>query len=410
MNEESFLLENFRRFYKKNPVTEPPWPEQREFGIGGFGKKISQRHLAFGSLSEFNLFLQKEAPLFVSSSVSYYARPASRPMQAKGWLGADLVFEFDSDDIKTDCKREHDSWACKNCGTTGKGSVQNCSNCGEGVKAEEWVCPECLSAVKKQAVVLLDWIQNDLGLDDGIALNFSGSKGFHVHVRSGSVKSLSPAGRIELLDFLTGHGLELESVGFAEKNKSVLGPRLENAKGWNRRILEKTLGLILNGSAEQIAVAGNISVRTAEKIVLQKQSAAEQIKKGFFPAVTASKSNLFWKSVFESAIGELKLDVDRQTSVDVYKIVRVAGTLHGSTGLSAKAISIDELAGFDGLTQGVVFDESPVELAVSKTPRFWLKNQWWGPFDNETQKLPLYAAVFLVGRGKATLGQSAEKK
>lgn len=410
MNEEGFLLEQFRSFYRKKTVNQPPALSQREFGIGVFGKKISNRHLAFGSANDFNQFLQREAPLFVSSSVSYYSAPAARPMQAKGWLGADLVFEFDSDDIKTDCKREHDSWKCANCKESGKGDVQNCSNCGEGVKVEQWVCPECLNAVKKQVRILLDWLSNDLGLTDGISINFSGSKGFHVHVRSDAVKMLSPAGRIELLDFLTGHGLDLESVGFSEKNRGLLGPKWETAKGWNKRILQKLFDFLTSATPEELAVAGNISVRAAEKILQQKEKIVEQVKKGFFPAVTATKHSAFWKSLLEFCVFELHLNVDRQTSVDVYKIVRVADTLHGSTGLLAKEVLPSELDDFDGLTNGVVFGDFPVEVTIAKTPRFWLKNAWWGPFENQTLKLPLFAAVFLVARGSAALSPLTEKK
>ncbi len=405
MNEEAFLAERFRSFYSSQRIEEPPAIEKREFGIGEFGKKISQRHLAFPNLDSFNIFLRQETPFFVSYSAAYYKDPAARPMEAKQWEGADLVFEFDADDLKTDCKLEHDSWECTQCKSTGKGNPEACTQCGSSVRVEEWVCPKCLKAVQRQADSLLDLLETELGFSEKIALNFSGSKGIHVHIRSEQARKLSPDARIEVLDFLTGQGLDLEQLGFVERNKTVYGPPLAKAKGWQKRILQALLELVESNDATRFAVAGNIAVRTAEKLLEKKESMAENIRKGIFPSTT-SKPISFWGSVLTFVSDALKLDIDRQTSLDRFKIIRVPETLHGSTGLKASKLDLKHWKEFDALADTVVFGDSPVKIVISKTPGFFLKNQWFGPFKEQEEELPEFAAVFLLARGAAKLVES----
>lgn len=406
MREEAFLRERFGRFYASQTVHEPPLLERREFGLGVFGKKISQRHLAFRSYAELNDFLRHEIPFFVSYSAAYYQDPAARPMEAKHWQGADLVFEFDADDLKTDCKRAHDSWQCAQCKSSGKGNPEACTNCGSAVKVQEWVCPLCLGSVHGQVDELLKLLENDLGFSEGIAINFSGSKGFHVHVRSALAKQLSPEARVEVLDFLTGQGLDLEQLGFAQRNKSLYGVPLEKAKGWQKRILQGLLQLVEKGDSSALAVAGNVSVRTAEKVLEKKETVAENIRRGFFPTGFSSKPLDFWRQVLLFVANDLKLDIDRQTSLDKFKIVRLPQTLHGSTGLLAKNVPFSEWPGFLPLQESVVLGTAPVMVIAQTVPRFFLKDQWFGPFTSETVELPEFAAVFLLARGAAVLPEN----
>ncbi|MBU0636412.1 hypothetical protein KKE06_05285 [Candidatus Micrarchaeota archaeon] len=404
MEKEAFLRERFRQYYAAHPVQEPPAIEKREFGVGVFGQKISQRHLFFPTFKELNGFLQAQTPFFISYSAAYYQSPSARPMASKHWEGADLIFEFDADDLKTECKQKHDSWHCPECKKSGKGNPSACSNCGSGVKVEEWVCPDCLNAVKKQVFELVDLLETDLGFSKAISINFSGSKGFHVHVRSAKAQALSPHARIEVLDFLTGQGLDLKRLGFVEKNKSLYGPSFVHAKGWQKRILHGLLDLIEQNDASALAVAGNVSIRTTKKALEKKESIVKSIQKGVFPSWVCSKSRAFWSSTLDFVSDELKLDIDRQTSLDKFKIVRVPETLHGKTGLNAANVSFTALSDFDGLSDTVVFGKKPVKIELlAPTPRFFLKGQWWGPFKAETLELPEFAAIFLLCRNAAQL-------
>ncbi len=409
--EELFLRKHFQEFYLKNFVKGPPEISQREFGYGVFGRKIANRHLAFASQSEMNSFLRKDVPLFVSYSSALYRFPGKRPMESKELLKADLVYEFDADDLHTECKESHDSWVCQNCGKTGKGRQLACDECGSATKVEEWFCRECLKEAKSKVFALLDFLEKDFGFSEGIAINFSGRAGYHVHVRSDSVRQLSHSARIELIDYLTANGLNIFSH-FKKDDTFFSFPALEEKAGWPSRIVDTLVGLLEQADAEKIAVMGDTSLPLAKKLVQGRKRILSSIKErrtipSFFGRVSAkgqSKSDLFWQSFLNSIVAKIA-PIDRQTSIDLNKIVRVPETLHGETGLVSRALSRDSLNEFDPFDDAVVFSAGErVKLFINKAPSFYLAGQSFGPFEKKEEELPLGAAIFLLGRGAASFG------
>ena len=402
MQTEEFLRNIFQSYYKSNIIKGPPDLEQREFGVGEFGKKISSRHLHFSSSENFNSFLKKQTPFFVSYSSAYYKYPSARPMSAKQVLQTDLIYEFDADDIKTSCKQIHDSWKC-GCGKTGVGAVKNCSSCGNGVKVDEWVCPECLGAVRKQVFRLLDFLENDFGITKGIFLNYSGSKGFHIHVRTNEFSKISNKARIELVDYLTAHELDFEKRGFVFSQKRFSSPRLNAASGWSKRILNSLVEVFEAGHPDEIAAMGGVSVKTVKQLLEQKKAVMSGFDKGILYSLPGEKTKKFWTNLIEFLVEKQKLDIDRQTSVDVSKIIRVPNTIHGETGLIAKGFSLKELELFDGLSDAVVFGDQPIKLKSVSAPKFYLGKQWWGPFKEEKVELPEFVSVYLLAKQHAVL-------
>lgn len=398
-----FLTGHFKAFYSGHRASVPD-TDKREFGVGEFGKKISRRHMSFASDLELNSFLRERAPLFISYSLAYYGQPASSPMSTKGFLGADIVYEFDADDLKTECKQEHDSWSCPKCGSDGRGVVDSCPQCGSHVKKDEWYCPRCLEETKKQAFRLIDFLENDFSLGGNISVNFSGNAGYHIHLRSDAVRSLSHEARIELLDYLTAKDLDLSKLGFAESGKMFLCPLEAETSGWGKKLLGSLIKLLEEGDAEKIAAFGGTTNRKAKDLVENKELVLKTIReKGILFSVAARKNKEFWESVLGHLVSENALDVDRQTSADINKIIRVPETLHGGTGLLAKGVPLDDLKGFRPLKDSVVFSDGCVKVFINKSPKFYLKGEEFGPFENEEAELPLYAAVYLVARRSADL-------
>jgi len=411
VSEIEFLTRRFQSYYEKNTVSGPPGVSFREFGTGDFGKKIARRHLSFANSEQFNSFLRHQVPFFVSYSSAYYRFPANRPMDAKEWLHSDIVYEFDSDDLKTDCKQEHDSWQCKSCGTGGAGFVSACANCGSSaIAVSQWVCPECLRAAKKELLRLLFVLEHDFGFHSDFAFNFSGSKGFHIHLRGEEVQNLSPKARIELLDFITGTNLDFESIGFVSKTGSLASVPLAQARGWNKKILLGVRDLILQSDAEALSVAGSVSTGMAQKVFAEREHVLESLSRGTFPLTLGKKSNGFWRSILDFVSDQNRLAVDRQTSLDKFKIIRVPNTIHGETGLLARSFAREALESFDPLNESVVFSDKPVSVLVKKSPKFFLSNQWFGPFESVETDLPEYAALFLLARGAATLPENGAHK
>ncbi|MDD5163911.1 MAG: DNA primase small subunit domain-containing protein [Candidatus ainarchaeum sp.] len=403
MQEQDFLKKHFSGFYKANFVEDPPEPGQREFGIGEFGRKITQRHLSFSSLSEFNSFLQKETPFFVSYSTALYNQPSARPMEAKGFLEGDIVYEFDADDIKTPCKQIHDSWACPKCNAKGKGAIELCTECGTPVKVEQWFCEECLGEAKKQIFELKEFLEEDFSFTEGISINFSGSAGFHLHLRGKNIRQLPQAARIELLDFLTGTNLDLEAIGFLESGKALECPK-QGAFGWPKKIMLGLKELIENAPSDKIAAIAGVRDSNAKKFLEKKQKILEGFEKGMLFPFPTKKSREFWLALVKFVVEQKRLDIDRQTSIDLNKIIRVPNTIHGGTGFVAKKISWEELKKFNAFNDALAFsEEGTAKVLINKAPRFNIGGKFFGPFQNSEAELPLNAAVFLVAKQAARL-------
>ncbi len=403
MLEEQFLLNNFREFYAGHSVDVPAIGE-REFGIGSFGKKIAKRHLSFPSQNELNSFLRETVPLFISYSVAYYEQPTATPMRRKGFLGADIVYEFDADDLKTDCKQGHDSWRCNSCQERGKGTLDSCPKCGAAVQKEQWFCPKCLEQTKKHVFRLLDFIGNDFSLREKISVNFSGNAGYHVHLRGNTVRFLSQEARVELLDYLTAKDLDLGKHGFGESGKMFLCPLSGKTSGWGKRLLASLFALFEEADSEKIAALGGIPYARANELVANKELVLRTMKeKGILFSISGRKNKQFWLSLLTHLVEKNALAIDRQTSIDISKIIRVPETLHGGSGLLAKDIPLQHLKEFNPLDSAVVFSDRGVKVFINSSPKFYLKGNWFGPFNQEEAELPLYAAIYLIARKSARL-------
>ena len=401
---EQFLRQKFREFYSKGTIDSVPAIEQREFGIGEFGRKISNRHLAFKNPADLNSYLRNSTPFYISYSPAYYKFPDRKPMDAKQLLKSDIVYEFDADDIKTECKQQHDSWQCGKCKATGKGAIENCTSCMNPVEIEQWVCNSCLEVVKKQVFSLLEILNNDFGISEGISINYSGSKGYHIHIRNSSFQPLSSKARIELVDYITTNDLDFSALGFyLNEDKKFICPKLSTAKGWQKKLLSKTIELFSKADEAELAVAGSTTMRELKKNFPDRQKIISELQNGTMHQLPGKKTEKFWFSLLNYSLGQLKLKIDRQTSVDMVKIIRVPNTLHGSTGLIAKAFPIESLKNFQPLDDTIAFGQNPVKLKISKAPKFSLNRQEFGPFEQAEAELPEFAAVYLLARGNAEL-------
>jgi len=405
MQAAEILQKHFREYYSSHPVKGPLNIENREFGFGTFGQKISQRHLLFGNENELNSFLTKEVPLFLSYSAAYYKFPDKRPMNNKQLIKSDLIYEFDADDIKTECKQEHDKWHCEKCHASGKGLINNCTTCGERVITEEWICGKCLEATKIQLYELYSLLQQDLGITKGISINFSGGKGYHLHVRNTEIESLSKSARIELLDYLTLHEISIVNHGFYldPNSKQMKCPLPSQSAGWSKRILDTIIKKIEKGNTEQLAAYGGVRISTVQKLLQEKETIILNINRGVLQQLPGRKTEAFWTSVIGNIINELRLDIDRQTSSDIHKIIRLPNTLHGGTGLIAAKISEEKLESYMPLQEAVVFGDSAIKIKMMKeTPRFEIGKENFSSFEKGQEvELPLYAGIYLIAKGAA---------
>src|SRR4030042_2465015 len=102
-------------------------------------------------------------------------------MGEKKWLGADLIFDLDADHV-------------------------------EGTKGLPY--EQMLERVKEEVVRLIDeFLLGDLGFEeDELKIVFSGGRGYHVHINSPRVITLTSHERREIVDYVTGTDLDMDWV------------------------------------------------------------------------------------------------------------------------------------------------------------------------------------------------------
>ena len=179
---QKYIQDKFADYYKQNSasILPPSSLERREFGFLLLERRAMLRHKAYKDANSLRASLSRILPSDVYYSSAYYERPEEE-MKAKGWLGADLVFDIDADHIPLPCATLHDLWVCTNCGASGRGKhPPKCSACG-GIKFKEkpWPCEICLEASKVEAIKLVDVLTDDFGFSSEVlTVAFSGHRGY----------------------------------------------------------------------------------------------------------------------------------------------------------------------------------------------------------------------------------------
>ncbi len=404
-NEITWLRGLFQKYYAQHSLALPYDASRREFGYGIQGK-IDKRHVHFENISEFNSFLRNQAPLYVSASVSEFMNPAIQPMEKKGLVGSDLIYEFDADDLATRCKEKHDSWTCPSCSAAGKGRVKKCTTCGKGTQLDEWVCDECVSATKEKTFSLLNILRDDFGFDEkSLFINFSGSKGYHVHVRSTGIFSLPKSARVELMDYLSLHEYDAQLGGFSFDGKAFRCPKFSRASGHSKRVLSEILRLVESGSEDEWVIISGSSPRSIRSYLSDRGQWYKEIQSGYLPALPGKKTEPFWNAILSHIIDSIRLPIDRQTSGDIFKLIRVPDTLHGSTGFRSDVIPFSSLRDYRPFVDSVAFSTlGERKLLVDHAPKLTVGEYTLDPVTEPTEMVvPGPLSVYLVGWGAAQL-------
>ncbi|MDG7035235.1 MAG: hypothetical protein JRM78_03320 [Nitrososphaerota archaeon] len=225
VNQREFLQSAFRWYYfnRQAEIKIPTRFREREFGFRDFDGNM-KRHISIAEERELTALIIQTIPRSIYSSSSYYRFPAA-PMDQKGWIEGDLIFDLDLKEVNARCKAKHDFWICDDCKLVGRlPPPLTCSRCGsKRISKVEWICDECLGKIKGQTVSLIQMLHDDFGIrHDELSAYFSGNHGYHISVSSTLYSSLSSRERTEIVDYIrlngfTGSGQRAPSSALAIK-------------------------------------------------------------------------------------------------------------------------------------------------------------------------------------------------
>ena len=368
-----FLRQRFTEYYKKAVLVPPPSLIQREWGFvlfnPGSADMRMRRHIGFSDRGEMASYILNLIPQHIYYSTAYYEKPDAGTMADKGWCGADLIFDLDADHI-----------------VRGAYDVM-------------------LARVKVETEKLLAILTEEFGMDKkGIALVFSGGRGYHVHIRDIAFRSWGSAERRELIDYVCGIGID---------PAAMLSGRSPSGPGWQKRYREALIEYLgwVRELPEEEALAHLTSMEG-----IGKESAASFLKKiediisdiGHHPTGMILKNRVLGVITGQQE-GEFKKRLltraalaDEPVTTDTKRLIRMPTSLHGGSGMRVQPLELRDLHDFDPLTDAVVFGTRDVKV----DQKFPIKMPMLGS-TYELQKgiitVQKTVAVFLCCRGMAEI-------
>ena len=379
------------------------------------------RHMQFPSNKYLVRHLISTAPRHSYHSATYYERPGAETMDQKGYIACDFVVDIDADHIPTSCRKNHDYAICKACGTVSHDEKPlNCSEC-EGTKFDKvsWICDECLDVSKKQVFNLVENFllpEFSIPMED-INLYFSGHRGYHVHLKTKAFLDLDQDARREISDYVTGEGFSFKIWNYRKIQNNMMGFSIEDPS-WAGKIAKELYNILIQGEPRIREVFENpiygkkLNAMLINSLISNRQYLVNQISNKRKIWQVAGLSDKTWIRIFEILRDRIKADIDVVVSIDLHRLIRLEGSLHGKTGFRVMKIEYDDLKDFDPLKDALAFPDNQentldIEITAPISPKIRIGITNYGPYNQgEKLKLPLNAALFLMCKDVARLIQS----
>ena len=408
MDSQTFIRQKFAEFYEENAVKieAPPSIKQREFGFMIFKENIMVRHKGFTNSDALRAYVKEVVPAHAYHSTAYYETPEER-MENKGWLGADLYFDIDADHIATKCKETHDSWTCKDCGFSGKGQPDVCPACGSRRFDEKiWPCDECLGSAKKETIKLVDMLTTEFGFStEEVEVSFSGHRGYHVHVVNAVIRELDAGARKEIVDYITGVGLNMSLFSLVEVVSRAPAKTVSSALsdfGWHGRIAKGAYEFLKTATVKELVSLG-FKEKRANDLFSNKQVVLKSWEKNGPWRIIKGVGKEELKLFINHAVEGQSVKIDTMVTTDIHRLIRLLNSLHGKTGWLKVSFPTSSIDSFDPLKSAVAFKRGEATIYVEKTHKFRIGDEWFGGYEKQKVELPMAAAIFLLCKDAARL-------
>lgn len=401
-----FIMNMFSRHYTESELFMPERFSKREFGFMFFDRDFVMRHLSFPTRAALKKYLVNQVPSHVYYSCAYYEKPDAPTMAEKKWLGADLIFDLDADHV-------------------------------EGAKSLPY--DQMLEKVKIEVIRLLDeFLLGDLGFaESDLRIVFSGGRGYHIHINSPRVLKLSSHERREIVDYVTGTGLDIDWVfppasfetgRFMDRIDTSQRRRMPSGEdgGWRGRI-RKGVDKLLKEFEGLDDSSGRVRLRdliTKSGIEIGKKT-LDGLYKDLFSGKDGSRgidrmrsedtfevfsekrhADAFLTIVELMVKGDMKGETDEPVTSDIKRLIRLPSSLHGKTGFEVTPMTRQGLDTFNPFDDAVpnAFGDKTVKILCEKPVQVRLKKQSFSLDQGQTE-VPEFVAVHLICRKLAEISR-----
>ncbi|MBO8182065.1 MAG: DNA primase catalytic subunit PriS [Archaeoglobus sp.] len=364
---KAYLSKKFKEYYEKADLIPPPNFERREWAFVPFEKLpdfFMQRHISFGSLEELKAHILSSPPVHIFYSSACYTNP-EEPMEKKGWLYADLIFDIDADHLPLKDK-----------------SMEN-----------------ALKVAKKEIIKLSETLQKDFGIaEKDMKIVFSGGRGYHIHVYDRDFQLLGSPERREIVDYLSINSpAEGRSLQIARIRRCVLAFfKNKDKKGELAEFLKK------NGIRAD-------KTKKALEILARDKELGKRFIRGEYDLKRISRGKKFQEMVsklFETCASKHSIHIDAPVTADIKRLIRFPGSIHGKSGLKTMEVELNSIDDFDPFEDAIAFGDEKVKLTI--LPESDINVRMGGENfrfkAGEKVEAPEFVAIHLLCRGVARYG------
>lgn len=396
MNEQTkrFVRSKFEEYYRRAGIKIPRDLWMREWGFVLLdpyypAKLVMRRHKSFATKEDLANYLRENAPAHAYYSTAIYKYPAA-DMANKGWLGADLIFDLDADHVISEAE------------------------------FREYSYEDLLELVKKETVKLIDFLLDDFGFQEqDIELVFSGSRGYHLHIKTEDVRALGSRERREIVDYVMATGLDMDkflAVDLKEKEhgdeKQGRGDLRWIPEGWGKRLLKGLIDFLHEiaemeeeKAIEVVKKVGEMEKKKAKEIIriAKDETVMKRIERGQIPRFAKPIWDGITKTVTKTVRVKSADKPDEPVTSDIKRLIRLPTSLHGKSSLEVTPLRIESFDDFDPLEDAVVFGDSPVEISVARSSSITMKGERYKVEEGEIASVPEHVALYLMCRGVAEI-------